>query len=104
MQYKQSLVRTDIEKNRLIKVLSQANNDLVAYQEKLKSAGSALLFAQKKFEADQLKYDYVKISLTELLLTQKDYFNSQAELIKAKYEYIYNKGVIRFYSENSFSF
>lgn len=103
-QYKQSLVRTDIEKNRLIKVLSQANNDLVASQEKLKSAGSALLFAQKTFEADQLKYEYGKISLTELLLTQKDYFNSQAELIKAKYEYAYNKGVIGFYSENSFSF
>lgn len=103
-QYKQSLVRTDIEKNRLIKVLSQANNDLVASQEKLKSAGSALLFAQKAFEADQLKYEYGKISLTELLLTQKDYFNSQAELIKAKYEYAYNKGVIGFYSENSFSF
>ncbi|WP_230848075.1 TolC family protein [Myroides odoratus] len=93
-----------MEKNRLIKVLSQANNDLVASKEKLKSAYSALLFAQKSFEADQLKYEYGKISLTELLLTQKDYFNSQGELIKAKYEYVYNKGVIRFYRTSIFFF
>lgn len=104
IQYKKSLVRTDMEKNRLVKVLSQANNDFVASQEKFKSAWSALLFAQKTFEADQLKYKYGKISLTELLLTHKDYFNSQAELIKAKYEYLYNRGVIGFYNENSFSF
>lgn len=103
-QYKQSVIRTDIERNRLIKVLNQANNDVVASQEKLKSASSALLFAQKTFEADQLKYEYGKISLTELLLTQKDYFNNQAELIKAKYEYAYNKGVIGFYKHNVFSF
>lgn len=103
VQHKQSLVRTDIEKNRLIKVLSQANNDLVASKEKLKSASSALLFAQKSFEADQLKYEYGKISLTELLLTQKDYFNTQGELIKAKYEYVYNKGVIGFYRDSVFS-
>lgn len=102
-QYKQSLVRTAIEKNRLIKVLSQANNDLVASQEKLKSAESALLFARKTFEADQLKYKYGKIGLTELLLTQKDYFNAHGELIKAKYEYAYNKGVIGFYKYNVFS-
>ncbi len=103
-QHKQSLVRTDMEKNRLIKVLSQANNDLIASKEKLKAASSALLFAQKAFEADQLKYEYGKISLTELLLTQKDYFNTQGGLIKAKYEYTYNRGVIGFYRESVFSF
>lgn len=103
VQYKQSLVRTDIEKNRLIKVLSQANNDLVASKEKLKSASSALEYAQKTFETDQLKYEYGKISLTELLLTQKDYFNNQAEVIKAKHEYAFNIGLIDFYRGNVFS-
>ncbi|EHO13051.1 TolC family protein [Myroides odoratimimus] len=102
IQYKQGQIRTDIEKDRLIKVLSEANNDLIASHEKLKSASGAWLFSQKTFEADQLKYEYGKISLTELLLSQKNYFNQQAELIKAKYEHIYNIGVVSFYRDNIF--
>lgn len=74
----------------------------LASQEKLKSVETALLFAQKAFEVDKLKYEYGKISLTELLLAQKDYFNRQIELIKVKYDYAYNKGIISFYSNISF--
>lgn len=102
--HEQNLIRTDIEKNRLIKVLSQANNDLIASHQKLKSAASALQYAQKTFEADQLKFEYGKVSLTELLLTQKDFYNNRAELIKAKYEFLYNNGLIGFYRNDVFDF
>ena len=103
VSYEQSRIRTDIEKNRLIKVLSQANNDLIASHQKLESATSALQYAQQTFEADQLKFEYGKISLTELLFTQKEFYNARAESIKAKYEYWYNLGVIEFYRNNDFN-
>ena len=102
--HEQNLIRTDIKKNGLIRVLSQANNDVVASYQKLKSAVSALQYAQKTLEADLLKFEYGKISLTELLLTQKDFYNIKAELIKSRYEYYFNQGVIGFYKNNDFNF
>lgn len=100
----QGWVKSAIEKNRLIKVLTKANYDVATSLEKFKSASSALRYSEKIVEADQLKFEYGKISLTELLLVQKEYSNNQAEWIKAKYEHIYNLAVIRFYRDNDFSF
>jgi len=101
--YEQSLIKTEIEKNNLSKIVQQAINDANTSLLKLRSAEKAYEYALKSFEADNLKFELGKININEFSITKNNYINAQAELIKAKHEHFYNVKLIDFYTDNYFS-
>ena len=104
LNYQKTLIDTDIEKNRLSKVVIQAINDANASYSKYESSLSALEFSQKSYEADFLKLELGKISTNEFINTKNIYINNQAELIRSKYELMFNQALVKFYLENIFVF
>ena len=104
LNYQKTLIDTDIEKNRLSKVVIQAINDANASYSKYESSLSALEFSQKSYEADFLKLELGKISTNEFINTKNIYINNQAELIRSKYELMFNQSLVKFYLENIFVF
>ncbi|HLF52722.1 TolC family protein [Flavobacterium sp.] len=103
LSYKQSKLNSQIEQNRLSRVVLQAINDAKAAKKKQESSTIAFEFAQKSFDSDQLKYDLGKININELNFTKTNYTNAQAELIRAKYELLFNNALINFYLGEDFS-
>ena len=104
LNYQKTLIDTDIEKNRLSKVVIQAINDANASYSKYESSLSALEFSQKSYEADFLKLELGKISTNEFINTKNIYINNQAELIRSKYELMFNQALVKFYLDNTFVF
>ena len=104
LNYQKSLNDTDIEKNRLSKVFIQAINDANASFSKYESSLSALEFSRKSYEADLLKLELGKISTNEFLNTKNNFINDQAELIRSKYELMFNQALVKFYLDNTFVF
>ena len=104
LNYQKTLIDTDIEKNRLSKVVIQAINDANASYSKYESSLSALEFSQKSYEADFLKLELGKISTNEFINTKNIYINNQAELNRSKYELMFNQSLVKFYLENIFVF
>ena len=86
------------------KVVIQAINDANASYSKYESSLSALEFSQKSYEADFLKLELGKISTNEFINTKNIYINNQAELIRSKYELMFNQSLVKFYLENIFVF
>ena len=103
LAYEQSLIKTEIEKNNLSKIVQQAINDANTSLLKFRSAEKAFEYAYKSFEADNLKFELGKININEFSITKNNYINAQAELIKTKHEHFYNVRLIDFYMNNSFS-
>lgn len=100
--YEKSKNETQIEKNRLSKVIIQAINDAKASFTKHESSLLSYEFSQKSYEADLLRFELGKISTNELLVTKNNFVNAQSQLIQAKYELIYNQSVVNFYLNNVF--
>lgn len=102
LNFQKSFIDTDIEKNRLSKVVIQAINDANASFSKYESSLSALEFSEKSYQADLLKLELGKISTNEFINTKNIYINNQAELIRSKYELVFNQSLVKFYLENNF--
>ena len=104
LNYQKSVIDTEIEKNRLSKVVIQAINNANASFSKYESSLSALEFSDKSYQADLLKLELGKISTNEFLNTKNIFINNQAELIRSKYELMFNQSLIKFYIESIFAF
>lgn len=101
--YEQAKLETKIEENRLSKVILQAINDKKAANKKQETATIAYQFAKKSYEADLLKYELGKININEINFTKSNYNTAQVELIKSKYELLFNTGLLNFYLGEDFS-
>ncbi len=97
MDYKQSKIDTEIVKNKLSKQVLKAITDTKTAIKKNESSTIAYEFAQKSYEADELKFQLGKININELNNTKMMYNNSLAELIQSKYELLFNNALIKFY-------
>lgn len=102
--YEQSIIRSQLEKNSLTKILQQSYNDFKTAAKKLEAIEHSYSYSKKSLEAEQVKLEFGKISQTEFLVTKNSYNNITAELIKAKYEYLFQKGLIEFYKNHLFEF
>jgi outer membrane protein TolC len=102
LNYSQSKIETQIEQNRLSKEILKAITDTKTSIKKNESAAIAFEFSKKSYEADVLKFGLGKININELNLTKMNFNNSQAELIQAKYELLFNKALIKFYLGEKF--
>lgn len=103
LNYKQSKIDTKIEQNRLSKEVLKAITDTKTSLKKKESSAIAFEFSQKSYTVDLLKFELGKININELNGTKIIFNNSQAELIQAKYELLYNNALIQFYLGADFS-
>ncbi len=97
LDYKQSKIDTEIVKNKLSKQVLKAITDTKTAIKKNESSTIAHEFAQKSYEADELKFQLGKININELNNTKMMYNNTFAELIQSKYELLFNNALIKFY-------
>jgi outer membrane protein TolC len=102
LNYSQSKIETQIEQNRLSKEILKVITDTKTSIKKNESAAIAFEFSKKSYEADVLKFGLGKININELNLTKMNFNNSQAELIQAKYELLFNNALIKFYLGEKF--
>jgi outer membrane protein len=103
LNYKQSKLDTKITQNRLTKEVLKVITDTKTSLKKNESSAIAFEFSQKSYDADLLKFELGKININELNTTKVIYNNSQAELIRAKYELLFNNALINFYLGEDFS-
>lgn len=103
LNYKQSKINSEIVKNNLSKEVLKVITDTKTSIKKKESSTIAYEFSKKSYEADLLKFELGKISITELNVTKRIYNNSQADLIQSKYELLYNNALIKFYLGEKFS-
>lgn len=101
--YRQSIIDTKIERQRLSKEVLLAINNAKTSLKKNEASASAFDFSQKSFDADALKFELGKININELNTSKIIYNNTQAELIQSKYELLFNNALIRFYMGEQFT-
>ncbi len=101
--YKQSKLFVQQEYNRLSNEVMQAITNAKTSIKKNEASASAFAFAQKSFSADELKFEMGKININELNTSKIIYNNNQAELIRAKYELLFNNALIKFYMGETFA-
>ncbi|RZJ34467.1 MAG: TolC family protein [Flavobacterium sp.] len=103
MRYLQSKVETKMEENRLTREVLKAINDAKTSLKKTESTNLAFDYSKKSYDADALKFELGKININELNTTKIMYNTTQAELIQAKYELLFNNALIRFYMGEDFN-
>ncbi|WP_395053089.1 TolC family protein [Flavobacterium sp.] len=101
--YLQNKVKLDLEKMRVTKILYQSVNDAKSAKKKYEAAKLNFEFSSKSYEADVLKFNYGKINFNDLSITKNNFLSSQSNLIKSKYEFLFNNALINFYKGNDFT-
>lgn len=101
--YQESKYRSDIEQNRLNKVIYKAINDVKMSHLKFEAAKTAVSFSEKSLVADNLKFEMGKITYNDLSITKNNFIIDQANFIKSKYEYIFSSTLINFYMNDNFN-
>lgn len=102
LEYRQSEVTTQLERNRLSKEVMLAINDAKTAVKKNEASSIAMEFSQKSYDADLLKFEVGKININELNTTKINYNNVQAELIQSKYDLLFKNALIKFYQGEPF--
>lgn len=103
LEYKQSKLDTQMTQNMLSKEVLKAITDTKTSLKKSEASAKAFEFSQKSYEADALKFELGKINIGELSVTKTNLNYAQAQLIKSKYELLYNNALIKFYLGEAFS-
>lgn len=101
-EFKQAEVFRQMEYNRLSQQVVQAIQDAKTALKKNEASAMAFEFSQKSFAADTLKFEMGKINMTEFNTSKILYNTTQAELIRSKYELLFNNALIRFYMGETF--
>jgi len=103
IEIKQASLFTQNLQNQLSKEVLKAITDSKTSLKKKEASTIAFEFSKKSYEADVLKFEMGKININELNITKSVFNNSQAELIKSKYELLFNNALIKFYLGEPFS-
>jgi len=103
-ELQKSRIDSEIEYNRLSKVIHQAYNDTKSAYQRYLAAQAAYNFSLRSFNADTIKFEYGKISVSDLNISKNNFNNSNAELVKSKFEYLFNSSLVNFYFGENFKY
>lgn len=99
-QDKQLLQIEQVKKN-LYNEIQQAYYNTIAAKEKYNSSRQAGISAKANFDQVSQKYEYGKANITEFNEAKNLWLKAESELILSKYEYLFDKSLIRFYRGQS---
>ena len=95
-------MQLDNVKKQLYKEIQQAYYNAVASKSRYESSQEVAVSAQESFELVQAKYEGGKASITEFNESKNRLVTAQADVIKYRYEYLFNTALLEFYRNSSF--
>ena len=95
-------LQLDNVKKQLYKEIQQAYYNAVASRSRLESSQLAETSANESFDLVQAKYESGKASITEFNESKNRLVTAQADVIKYRYEYLFNTALLEFYRSSSF--
>ena len=95
-------MQLDNVKKQLYKEIQQAYYNTVASKSRYESSQEVETSAQESFELVQAKYEGGKASITEFNESKNRLVTAQADVIKYRYEYLFNTALLEFYRNSSF--
>lgn len=91
------MLAVDEAKKRLYKEIQQVYYNAVAAESSYRSSGAAARSAEDAFELTRAKYEAGKANITEFNESKNNLLKAQSDLIRAKYEFIYQTALVDFY-------
>ena len=95
-------IQLDNVKKQLYKEIQQAYYNTVSSKSRYESSQEVQTSAQESFELMQAKYEGGKASITEFNESKNRLVTAQADVIKYRYEYLFNTALLEFYRNSSF--
>ena len=95
-------MQLDNVKKQLYKEIQQAYYNAVASKSRYESSQEVAVSAQESFELVQAKYEGGKASITEFNESKNRLITAQADVIKYRYEYLFNTALLEFYRNSTF--
>ena len=83
--------------NVLRKKIEQAFNDMIAAAKNHEAAKEQLKNLERSFSDSKRKYELGMINATDFIIEQNQYFDSESNLTRAKYQYIFMNKILDFY-------
>ena len=102
-QYNQQLQFDNVKKN-LYKEIQQAYYNAVTSEAKYQSSEQAKRSQEEAFRLMSAKYEYGKANITEFNEAKNNLMKAESDLVRAKYEYLYQNALIEFYRGKDLSF
>ncbi len=102
-QYNQQLQLDNAKKN-LYKEIQQAYYNAVTSEAKYQSSEQAKRSQEEAFRLMSAKYEYGKANITEFNEAKNNLMKAESDLVRAKYEYLYQNALIDFYRGKDLSF
>ena len=96
-------LQLDNTKKQLYKEIQQAYYNAVASKSRYESSQEVETSAQESFELVQAKYEGGKASITEFNESKNRLVTAQADVIKYRYEYLFNTALLEFYRNSNFT-
>ena len=90
-------LQLDNTKKALYKEIQQVYYNAVAANQKLTSSKQANESSETAFRLTQAKYEQGKATITEFNEAKNNYLKTESDLTQARYEYLYQQALIRFY-------
>lgn len=94
----------DNTKKTLYKEIQQAYYNAVAAQAKHESSKAAAQSGKDAFTLMQAKYENGKANITEFDEAKNRYLNAESDYVQARYEYLYQTALLRFYQGKELAF
>ena len=95
-------MQLDNAKKQLYKEIQQAYYNAVASKSRYESSREVEASAQESFQLVQAKYEGGKASITEFNESKNRLVTAQADVIKYRYEYLFNTALLEFYRNSTF--
>jgi outer membrane protein len=94
----------DQTKKTLYKEIQTAWYNTLAAQQKLSASNEARRASQDAFALVQAKYEQGKATITEFNEAKNNYLKTESDLTQARYEYLYQTALLKFYSGEPLNF
>jgi len=98
------LLTLDQTKKTLYKEIQTACFNTVAASEKLRASDDARRASQDAFTLVQAKYEQGRATITEFNEAKNAYLKTESDLTQARYEYLYQTALLKFYSGETLHF
>lgn len=100
----QSKLNNEITRKNLYKSVQQAVNDALAAQKKFEASGKSAATLKETYEYNRQRFDVGLISSYEFLTAKNNYARAEADVLQAKYDYIFKLKILDFYQGKSLTF
>jgi len=97
-----SKLQLEQEKLNLYNNIQQAHNDAVSAKKQYTASSAALDAGEESFRYMQEKYNAGLISATDYKTAMQEYITTKAQVSQSKYDYVFKKAILDFYSTQDF--